>query len=264
MKLSDFLFNIGRPVAFYPGLAKALGSIKQAVFVCQMAYWKDKGSDPDGWIYKTAEDIETETALTYKEQTTVRAALVEKKALQERYARTEHQMYFRVDWDRVNALWDEHLTKGHMPNGKMAPSQKSDGILPKVSSLNSNTENTHKNTQKRGDLLDAEIHYHLKPKAIRDAFRDFFKLTPNWETKFHRQFLEWAVEEKITPEQIKLASEVWGSDKKFNWAHPNLKGIQEQWLQLIEGQQPAPDNFMAEYEAKRERVRLMRAGRQAA
>jgi len=53
MKLSDFLFNIGRPVAFYPGLVKALGSMKQAVFICQMAYWKDKGSDPDGWIVAT-------------------------------------------------------------------------------------------------------------------------------------------------------------------------------------------------------------------
>jgi hypothetical protein len=147
MKLSDFLFNVGRPVAFYPGLVKALGSMKQAVFVCQMAYWKDKGEDPDGWIYKTSDEIETETSLTYKEQIVVRAALVEKKALEERYARTEHLMYFRVNWDVVNTIWEEHLTNGHMPSGKVAPDQRSTGILPKVSSLNSNTETTQKTTQ---------------------------------------------------------------------------------------------------------------------
>jgi DnaD/phage-associated family protein len=159
MKLSDFLFNIGRPVAFYPGLVKALGSMKQAVFICQMAYWKDKGSDPDGWIYKTSEEIETETSLTYKEQITVRAALVEKGTLQERYARTEHQMYFRVDWDVVNAIWDEHLTNGHMPKGKVAPDQKSTGILPEVISLNSNTYITTENTTEteRSEAADAEV-----------------------------------------------------------------------------------------------------------
>ena len=157
MKLSDFLFNIGRPVAFYPGLVKALGGMKKAVFICQMAYWKDKGSDPDGWIYKTAEEIESETSLTYKEQTNVRASLVELGALQERYARTEHQMYFRVNWDAVNEIWEEHLTKGHVPNGKVASSQKSDGILPKGVSLNSNTDTTQDTTHKSGGLSEKDI-----------------------------------------------------------------------------------------------------------
>src|SRR3990172_3614999 len=67
MRLSDFLVGVGRPVAYYPGMARALGDMKESVFVCQMAYWKDKGDDPEGWIYKTAEEIEQETALSYKE-----------------------------------------------------------------------------------------------------------------------------------------------------------------------------------------------------
>jgi DnaD/phage-associated family protein len=193
MKLSDFLFNIGKPVAFYPGLVKALGSMKQAVFICQMAYWKDKGNDPDGWIYKTAEEIETETSLTYKEQTTVRAALVEKKALQERYARTEHQMYFRVDWDAVNTIWDEHLTNGHMPNGKVAPSQKSDGILPKVSSLNSNSENTQKNTS----LVDENLAFltSLYEKNIGMVFNSNLADELQEYAAFPREWIERAFKE---------------------------------------------------------------------
>lgn len=234
MKLSDFLFNIGRPVAFYPGLVKALGSMKQAVFICQMAYWKDKGSDPDGWIYKTAEDIETETSLTYKEQTNVRAALVEKKALQERYARTEHQMYFRVDWDVVNALWDEHLTKSNMPHitkGKVASSQKGDGILPKGVSLNSNTEITQKNTHNakvlsEKDKADAnrqvtdmisnsrKVKYQNRDKIPEPylLFADlYFELTKQEPTKrvifdWFNAFEDWK-QEGLQPEHIRAAWE---------------------------------------------------------
>lgn len=89
------------------------------------------------------------------------------------------------------------------------------------------------NHQIKPDALDGILHYQLKPKAIQDSIKENFKLTPNWEAKYNRQFLEWALQENITCEQIQLAAKVWGSDKKFNWAHPSLKGIQEQWLQLI-------------------------------
>ena len=34
--------------------------------------------------------------------------------------------------------------------------------------------------KKRGDILDGILDFHLSPKAIQDAIRDFFKLTPNW------------------------------------------------------------------------------------
>lgn len=145
MKLSDFLTNIGRPVAFYPGLVKALEDRNEAIFICQMAYWRDKGENKDGWIYKTSDEIEAETSLTYKEQTNVRNGLIEKGLLEEYYARTEHQMYYRVVWDAVNEIWGQ-FTDGQVPESQVPPSPKSSGTLPKVSSLNSNTDTTQKNT----------------------------------------------------------------------------------------------------------------------
>jgi hypothetical protein len=117
------------------------------------------------------------------------------------------------------------------------------------------------NDTKVKDILDGILEMQLKPKSIQDALKDFFKLTPNWDTKFNRQFMQWAVSENIRPEQIKLAAQVWGKDKRFNWAPPNLKGIQEHWLQLIETSAAPVDDFMAELEAKRARLR---AGRQTA
>ena len=134
MKLSDFLTDLGRPVAYYPELARALDDVKEAIFICQMAYWKGKEQDPDGWIYKSSEEIERETALSYKEQRNVRAGLLAKKLLTEWNSRTEHRLYFKIDWDAVNALWEGHLTKGHMPKGQLPHDQREDGTLPKVNS----------------------------------------------------------------------------------------------------------------------------------
>lgn len=88
--------------------------------------------------------------------------------------------------------------------------------------------------QIKPDALDGILHYHLKPKAIQDSIRESFKLTPNWQAKYNRQFMEWAIQEEITAEQIQHAAKLWGSDKRFNWAHPTLKGIQEHWLELID------------------------------
>lgn len=87
---------------------------------------------------------------------------------------------------------------------------------------------------KKGDVLDGILDYQLKPKAIRDAFAKHFRLTPNWDAKYNRQFLEWAVEVKMTPEQVECAAKLWGSDRRFNWSVPTLKGIQEHWLELTE------------------------------
>lgn len=140
MKLSDFLTDVGRPVAFYPSLVKALGDRNEAIFICQMAYWRGKGESKDGWIYKSSDEIEQETSLTYKEQTNVRSGLKEKGILNENYARSEHNLYFKIDWDRVNEIWE------HFTNGKVPPDPREGATLPEVSSLNSNTETTQENT----------------------------------------------------------------------------------------------------------------------
>jgi hypothetical protein len=114
------------------------------------------------------------------------------------------------------------------------------------SALDSNKRNKREqdpssNQKKKGDILDGIMDYTFKPKAIRDAFKDHFKLTPNWEAKYNRQFLEWAVDIDMQPEQVELAADVWRMDKRFNWSVPSLKGIQEHWLELIEAHKTDED-----------------------
>ena len=48
-----------RPIAFHPELARAFGGINEALFFQQIAYWSDKGDDPE-WIYKRRVELEHE------------------------------------------------------------------------------------------------------------------------------------------------------------------------------------------------------------
>jgi hypothetical protein len=111
----DFFESLGRTIAFHPELARMLGSRNAALFLQQLMWWTPKGKDPDGWIYKSAKEWEEETTLTYEEQRALRALLGKKKlrVVEERYARFEHRLYFRVNRKRLNALWDAWIGEAH-------------------------------------------------------------------------------------------------------------------------------------------------------
>jgi hypothetical protein len=109
MRLSEYLIELGRPVAYYPSLAKLLG-VKATVFICQLAYWHGKQADPEGWIYKTSDELEEETGLSYYEQKSARKELRARGMLEEKYRRLDHQMYYRVLWDVLNEFWSSSRT----------------------------------------------------------------------------------------------------------------------------------------------------------
>lgn len=94
-------------------------------------------------------------------------------------------------------------------------------------------DNTNINNAPKGDLVDLELSK-LPAISIRKAIHDYFMLNTNWETKYNRQWMEWAVENGVTAEQIQKAAETWRMDKQFNWQVPSLKGIFEKWQMLME------------------------------
>lgn len=73
---------------------------------------------------------------------------------------------------------------------------------------------------------------HSRADEIKNGLRQYFRLTPRWVSKFEKQWLEWAMDEDMTAYQIRAAAEMWGSDKRFNWSTPSLKGIADHWLEL--------------------------------
>jgi hypothetical protein len=111
MKLTDILPEVGRPVAYFPRLRRMAGSVNAALLLCQLIYWTGKEASRDGWIYKTAEEIERETGLTRWEQQTARKLLVDRGLLTERYERRHNRMYFRVCQEQLKtarAARDDH------------------------------------------------------------------------------------------------------------------------------------------------------------
>lgn len=66
-----------KPIAFYPELSRKLGSINAAIYYQQLYYWSNKGSRKDGFIYKTAKEMEEETTLSEKQQRLARKLLIE-------------------------------------------------------------------------------------------------------------------------------------------------------------------------------------------
>lgn len=83
------------------------------------------------------------------------------------------------------------------------------------------------------DLVDGMLKYQKPTETLIHAIHEAFPFNVNWNTKFARQWLEWAHGEKITPEQIRQAARTWREDKKFNWSHPTLQKIFENWPALM-------------------------------
>lgn len=202
MKLTDFLQGVGRPIAYYPSLRRITGSTNATIFLCQLIYWKGKEADPEGWIYKTSEDMETETGLSYDEQKTARTKLKEAGLIEEHYARLDHQMKYRLNMEKIDASWGQPVpeSRNAMFGNEASPF-----------SLNSNTENTTENKPpsnlpiewyiEAGKEIPPElIEKNRTEKTARDTFEQAlgFGTLPYDSTKDWQKFGEWLA--KIDPQ----------------------------------------------------------------
>lgn len=143
---------LGRPVAFYPSIAKIFG-IKESLIVCQLLYWTPKAdpSNGEGWIFKSSEEMEFETGLTYREQFRARRNLIDLGILEERHERLNHRLFFRVN---LGALNEALRRKNDFPEttfGRLGKRQtvgspndeRSEGTIPSVVS-HKEAEITHR------------------------------------------------------------------------------------------------------------------------
>jgi hypothetical protein len=116
MTPADLVRDFGKPVAYYPGLVKYLGSVNAVLMFCQLFYWTGKEASELG-VYKSVEDIEAETGMGYREQATARKQLVGKGVLIETHKRLEHKIFFKIDVDVLN-----HILSGKTCNSPTAES----------------------------------------------------------------------------------------------------------------------------------------------
>ena len=95
-----------QPIAYHPMVAEAVGSVLAGVLLSQLLYWTPR--TPDGWLYKTREELKAETALTRWEQETARKQLRDLGVLLEERRGMPARVHFRVDLGRLVELLASH------------------------------------------------------------------------------------------------------------------------------------------------------------
>ncbi len=109
MKFSDVFTGLGRPVVYYPSLNAITGSVGATVFLANLFQWSGTQRDPEGWIYKTQEEIEAETGLSRREQETARKQLRAATLLREERRGVPARLYYLIQVETLNAAWEESL-----------------------------------------------------------------------------------------------------------------------------------------------------------
>lgn len=104
--MGSLRIDLERPVAFYPQLARALGSIEAALFWQQCYYWRDKTKRSDGFFYKTQKEFEEETTISAYQQKKIRTKLVKLGVLEEKKMKANGAptIHYRVNIETMQKL----------------------------------------------------------------------------------------------------------------------------------------------------------------
>lgn len=179
MKLSEVLRGLGRVIAYYPGLAKSLGGIKSAVLFCQLFFCSQRAGSE--WFPKSQQELCAETGMTLEEQRAARKQLVERGVLHSKYNRLEHRLYFKIDLERLDALW---LTQnGHLVNSNVARRETPDGDVGETdfdrfgfetSSESGCREERNGHHATSVPEKKAELEASITPEELVEAWNEFF------------------------------------------------------------------------------------------
>lgn len=86
------------------------GSHSGAVFLQQLIYWQDKAADQELGCYKTAQELEEETRLSYPQQYQICKRLIDLGVLKKTYRRLQHRMYYKIDFSVLERLIGKTLS----------------------------------------------------------------------------------------------------------------------------------------------------------
>jgi len=177
LKLSNFITDIGRTVAYMPGLKKITHSTTATILLCQLLYWSDKATD--GWIWKTADDIEEETGLTYNEQKTARSTLVALDIIEEERKRLDHCSRYRVKINVMNDLWEKQGGKKVKTTAVNVVEELESTPISDVVPVPVKEEQKLVPGQKKGDLVDGLLFFSNTPAMQK------IKITDEIRAKIH-------------------------------------------------------------------------------
>jgi hypothetical protein len=98
-KIKDMLPN--RVVGYSPDLARIVGGATTGLFLSQLLFLSDKGSNPGGWVYKSEQEMGKETGLTKREQQTARRKLLSLGVITIMRGGWKNTYHFRIIWEKL-------------------------------------------------------------------------------------------------------------------------------------------------------------------
>jgi hypothetical protein len=90
-----------RTVGYSPDLAGAVGGATIGLFISQLLFLSDKGANPDGWVYKSEQEMGKETGLTKREQQTARRKLLSLGVIAIMRGGFRNTYHFKVIWEKL-------------------------------------------------------------------------------------------------------------------------------------------------------------------
>jgi hypothetical protein len=120
-KVKDLLPN--RIVGYSPDLARAVGGATIGLFLSQLLFLSDKGANPEGWVYKSEQEMGRETGLTKREQQTARRKLLALGIIQMVRRGFKFTYHFRIVWERLLQVIEQHQRGQNVPTEKSEPVQ---------------------------------------------------------------------------------------------------------------------------------------------
>ena len=94
------LFLGKRPTLYFPGLNTVFG-LQLGLLLSQLAYWHGRNKDKNGWIWKTAKELQKETGLSLANQKTAIKNGKKLDVLEIAYFKVPRRRHYRVNWERV-------------------------------------------------------------------------------------------------------------------------------------------------------------------
>jgi hypothetical protein len=98
-KVKDMLPN--RVVGYSPDLARIAGGATIGLFLSQLLFLSDKGANPEGWVYKSEQEMGKETGLTKREQQTARRKLLALGVIAIMRGGWKNTYHFKVIWEKL-------------------------------------------------------------------------------------------------------------------------------------------------------------------
>jgi hypothetical protein len=90
-----------RVVGYSPDLARIVGGATTGLFLSQLLFLSDKGHNPEGWVYKSEQEMGKETGLTKREQQTARRKLLALGVIAIMRGGWKNTYHFKVMWERL-------------------------------------------------------------------------------------------------------------------------------------------------------------------